>query len=94
MDIFWILLTKQAERDLKKVPLHIAEKFQLWVDIVEMEGLREARRIPSFHDEPLRGRRKGQRSIRLNRAYRAIYVERSRDNLELLEVQEINKHDY
>ena len=27
-----------------------------------------------FHDEPLRGQRHGQRSIRLNRAYRAIYV--------------------
>lgn len=69
-----ISLTKQAERDLRRVPfyIYIAEKFHLWADLVEYEGLQAARQIRSFHDEPLRGQRKDQRSIRLNRAYRAI----------------------
>ena len=89
-----ISLAKQAERDLRRVPSYIAEKFQLWADLVENEGLQAARKIPSFHDEPLRGKRKGQRSIRLNKVYRAIYLERCGGTLELIEVQEVNKHDY
>jgi len=40
MDIDTVVLTKQAERDLKKVPRYIAEKFQLWADLVETRGLR------------------------------------------------------
>ena len=56
MDIFNIVLTKKAIRDLKIVPTHIAEKFQLWADFVEIDGLRETRSIKSFHDEPLKGK--------------------------------------
>jgi len=89
-----IVLTKQAQRDLRKIPAHIAEKFKLWVDLVETDGLSIARTIKSFHDEPLKGNRKGQRSIRLNKAYRAIYIELTRGKIELVEVKEVNKHDY
>jgi len=94
MDIFTVILAKKAERDLKRLPLHIAEKFQVWVDMVENEGVRGTRKIKSFHDEPLKGNRKGQRSIRLNRAYRAIYIEQADGRLEFIEVLEVNKHDY
>ena len=76
------------------MPLHITGKFQIWVDLIETEGLRETRKIKSFHDEPLKGVRKGQRSIRLSKAYRAIYIECIDGNIEFLEVQEVNKHDY
>lgn len=94
MDIKEISLTKQAKRDLKKIPHYIVEKFQLWADLVETNGLRAARVIPSFHDEPLKGKRRGQRSIRLSKAYRAIYIEKTNGKIELIEVQEVNKHDY
>jgi len=30
----------------------------------------------------------------LNRAYRAIYVERASGEIELIEVLEVNKHEY
>ena len=47
---------------------------------------------PSFHDEPLKGERKGQRSVRMNKAYRIIYVViKDRIHIELIEV---NKHEY
>ena len=47
---------------------------------------------PGFHDEPLKGERKGQRSVRMNRAYRLIYrVIADRVHVELLEV---HKHEY
>ncbi|WP_051550968.1 hypothetical protein [Legionella geestiana] len=57
------------------MPTYIREKLLLWVDAVEKLGINKIREIPGFHDEPLKGDRKGQRSIRLNKAYRAIYIE-------------------
>ena len=66
----------------------------MWVALVEESGIREVRKHNGFHDEPLKGRRRGQRSVRLNRAYRAIYVERDAGKVELIEVLEVNKHDY
>lgn len=52
------------------------------------------RKIPGFHDEPLLGKRKGQRSIRLNIAYRAIYVIDKEDVIQFVDILEVNKHDY
>lgn len=51
-------------------------------------------RIPGFHDEPLQGRRDGQRSIRLNRAYRIIYQINADEEVEFVEILGVNKHDY
>jgi len=51
------------------------------------------RKIPGYHDEPLKGDRAGQRSIRLSRAYRAIYEIR-KDVAQLVSVEEVSKHDY
>lgn len=50
--------------------------------------------IPGYHDEPLKGNRTGQRSIRLSKAYRAIYIIDNDDNIEIVKVLEVNKHDY
>jgi hypothetical protein len=47
----------------------------------------------ALHDEPLKGDRKGQRSIRLNQAYRAIYVVVS-GAAQFVRVEEVNKHRY
>lgn len=94
MDIFSVQLSKKAEKDLIEVPLYISEKLQLWIDLIENEGLRAARKIKSFHDEPLKGNRTGQRSVRLNKAYRAFYIENTKKSIEFVEVLEVNKHDY
>ena len=59
MDIFTVVLTKQAKRDLLKVPHHIARKLEAWINDIEVEGLNEARKIPGYHDEPLKGVRVG-----------------------------------
>ncbi len=55
-------------------------------------GIHEVRKFKRYHDEPLKGNRVGQRSVRLNRAYRAIYVELESE-IEIL-VIEVNKHEY
>jgi toxin HigB-1 len=61
---------------------------------VELSGLREIRKSLGYHDEPLKGNRLGQRSVRLNRSYRLIYVEEPGENVIMVLVIEVNKHDY
>ncbi len=85
---------KSVDKQLYKVPEFITRKFHIWVALVEESGIREVRKSKGFHDEPLKGTRQGQRSIRLNRAYRAIYIEHENGELELIEVLEVNKHEY
>lgn len=75
----------------------IVMKFRAWVDDVEHNGLEEAQKRPGYHDELLRGERAGQRSLRLNRSWRAIYEVKSDGALaigKLVEVKEVNKHAY
>jgi proteic killer suppression protein len=59
-----------------------------------MKGLYEVRKISGYHDEPLKGQRKGQRSIRLTKAYRAIYREEHDGKVRLVILEEVNKHEY
>ncbi len=82
---------KQA---LLKMPLHIVRKLQAWIDDIENTGLNEVKKIPGYHDEPLKGNRIGQRSIRLSKAYRAIYVIDKEGKIAIVKVLEVNKHDY
>jgi proteic killer suppression protein len=82
-------LTRNAEKQLKKAPANIVQKLLYWVSQVEDYGLLEVRKIPGFHDEPLKGQRKGQRSVRLSKSWRAIYT--IEDNILVIEV---HNHDY
>ena len=66
-------------KKLKKIPNHIHINLQSWVASVELGGIREVRKIPGYHDEPLKGKRKRQRSIRLSKHWRAIYREERRN---------------
>ena len=86
-------ISKKAYKQLSKVPRNIRLKFYVWVNFLEDLGLLKVRETPGFHDEPLKGKRAGQRSIRLNKAYRAIYIEKDGE-LEVIEVLEVNKHEY
>jgi proteic killer suppression protein len=83
-----------VEKDLSKLPPYIVLKLYRWAKGVEIEGIEEMRKIPGYHDEPLKGSRKGSRSIRLNRSYRAIYTEHELGIYILISVEEVNKHEY
>jgi proteic killer suppression protein len=89
-----VLITRRAEKQLRSVPQHIARALQEWVSAVKIEGLEAVRRLPGYHDEPLQGQRKHQRSIRLSRSYRAIYEIQSDGAVEFVSIEEVNKHDY
>jgi proteic killer suppression protein len=92
--IYRVELSKRARKQLQTVPRHIVENLAAWVDDVEERGLEEVRKISGYHDELLRGNRLGQRSIRLSRAYRAIYRVCNNASLEFVSVEEISKHVY
>jgi len=87
-------VTGRAEKQARRLPVHVSEKLWAWVYLVMEIGLEEVRKIPGFHDEPLVGRRRGMRSIRLSRAYRAMYRLVRDGNIELVSIEEVSKHDY
>jgi proteic killer suppression protein len=91
--IFRVEITRLAEKQLRKLPRHIVDNLMIWVAAVEHDGLEEVRKVRGYHDEPLRGDRSGQRSIRLSRAYRAIYAIKG-DTARFVSVEEVSKHEY
>ncbi len=93
MMVFEVRFSRAAEKDLRKLPRPIVQVLNMWVRAVREEGLEEVRKCSGYHDEPLKGDRKGQRSIRLTRAYRAIYEIRN-DAIEFVLIMEVNKHEY
>ncbi len=85
---------RKVKKTLKILPVHILRNLQRWAMQVEMLGINEARKTPGYHDEPLKGKRKGQRSIRLSKAYRAFYTEYKYEGVNTISIEEINKHEY
>jgi len=93
MDLQLVPASKRARKSLEKVPKHVAAKYALWRLEVMETGLECTQKVLSYHDEPLRGKLKGLRSIRLSDGYRAYY-RIIRDVIEIVFVEEVNKHDY
>ena len=89
-----VIWNRRLTKKIKKLPDFIQASFYAWVSSVELSGLEKTRQRPGYHDEPLKGVRQGQRSVRLNRSYRSIYIEHKNGHLEFLEVIEVNKHEY
>ena len=88
-----VIISKKASKEIIKIPYFLIDKLEIWIQTIEEIGLEETKKVSGYHDEPLLGKRKGQRSIRLNRSYRAIY----KINLKVInfvEIIEVNKHDY
>ena len=95
MEYKWrVYSTKQFEKQLKKIPHFIKEAVSIWIASVEEEGLPEIRKLKGYHDESLKGERKGQRSVRLNKAYRLIYEKNKEGQIIIVMLLEVHKHDY
>ncbi len=84
----------KVRKILKVLPAHILRNLQCWTMQVEMLGMKEVRKIPGYHDEPLKGKRKSQRSIRLSKAYMAFYTEDKYEEINTILIEEIDKHEY
>ncbi len=88
-----VSVAKFAEKQIQKLPPYIIEALYYWIHSVEHRGIYDVRKLKGYHDEPLKGKRAGHRSIRLNRYYRAIYIEQTTDEVEII-IIEVHKHDY
>jgi len=88
-----VKISSEAMKHLRKVPSPISMKFRRWVTSVQKVGLLEVRKVPAYHDEPLKGKWKGYRSIRLNKAYRAFY-RLEEGTVTFVVVERVNKHEY
>lgn len=89
-----VKISNKVWKKLNKLPKHIQIHFERWVESVELSGIREMRIIKGYHDEPLKGQRKGQRSVRISKKYRIIYFEEKSSAVNIVFVEEINKHEY
>lgn len=85
---------KHIRRQLKKIDKGIIKRLQRWVFYVETQGLLETRKIPGFHDEPLKGKWKGYRSVRLNKKWRAIYLYKKHNPISIVIIEEVSPHEY
>lgn len=59
-----VTINKDAEKQIRKLPAHIVLRLAAWIEGVEIDGLIAMRAIPGLHDEALKGKRKGHRSVR------------------------------
>ena len=84
----------KVEKALQKIPKHIYVNLIVWARSVELSGMQVVRRIPGYHDEPLKGRLAGKRSVRLSRSYRAIYSEEQTGEITIIKIEGVNKHEY
>jgi proteic killer suppression protein len=87
-----ILEHRDIDKTCRKIPVQVLKKYELWKDIVFRHGPDKLREFPGFHDEKLKGSRKGQRSSRLSLHYRVIY-EVLREIIQV-RVIEITPHEY
>ena len=89
-----IIYTKEALKNIAKLPAHIHDKLLFWIDLLEEIGIKESRKYRGFNDELLIGKRRGQRSVRLSKGYRLFYRELPCEHNVLIEIIEVNKHEY
>lgn len=85
---------RPVKKELEKIPSFILLKLLRWAKGVEDIGIEEMRKIPGFHDEPLKGEWIGCRSIRLNKGYRAIYYEIILKEDSFIRILTVSKHEY
>ena len=86
-----VRISKSALKDLKRTPQYIQEKFRACLVSVHKAGVEKTRKSLGWHDEPLQGERKGPRSIRLNKQWRAIYLIKEEGNIEFIEIIKASK---
>jgi addiction module RelE/StbE family toxin len=87
-------LTNNAEKSLKKIPEYVRVLFAEWVKTIMEVSYKYMKSINGYRDHTLKGNRFGQRSASLTRSYRIIYELKETTWVRVIEVQEINKHEY
>ncbi len=94
MDFMDVVDLTPVKKQLKKLPIEAIRRLQRWAKYVELNGLMETRKTPGFHDEPLKGKWKGFRSVRLGLKWRAIYKHKKDGTVNIATVEEVTPHEY
>jgi proteic killer suppression protein len=89
-----VQLSAFVQKRFRRLPDYIQKAVRTWSTLIEEHGIWAMKRIPGYHDEPLHGDRKGQRSSRLSRGYRVIYEELDSGEIVVISVLEVTKHEY
>lgn len=87
-----ILEHKNIGKTIRKIPVQVLKKYELWKDLVFRHGPQILKEFPGFNDEMLNGDRRGQRSSRLSMQYRVIYEVNG--DIVTVYVLEITPHKY
>jgi len=87
-----VLQRKSVTKRTRKLPQHVLDRFEQWIQVVRISGPEGLRELPGLNDESLSGEWEGHRSSRLNLQYRVIY-KIDREEVQVL-VVEITAHDY
>ena len=78
---------RSIEKIIRKIPSWIVKEYEVWKNLIYGHGPKILNQFPGYHDEPLKGDRKGQRSSRLSLKYRVIYgVDKSTITVYVLEI--------
>jgi proteic killer suppression protein len=88
-----IELTDKFKKQIKKMPSFIIESAQAWIDSVNEIGLDKTNELPGYRAHHLKGDRKGERSVSLNKSYRIIFTVENGE-VQVVCLREINKHKY
>ena len=75
-----VIITKYADKQMRQSPQHIRDKLLDWRKEVELFGIQTVRQTKGYHDEPLKGKRIGERSIRLNKPMASILLRKEKWN--------------
>lgn len=86
-------ISRTAQKGFDKAPAQVQKKFLAWRRSVQQFGLEAVRVCPGYHDEPLAGKRKAERSVRLSKQWRVIYTAEAGEPV-VVTVLEVNAHDY
>ena len=81
-----------VERQLKRAPRNVQDKYEFWRSVAELDGPMGLRRLSGFKDHALKGEWKGARASSLSKQWRVIYAVRGKELTVL--VLEVNPHDY
>lgn len=85
---------RNAVKDIKKAPVEVVKRYDVWAQIVTRSGVNALRNFSGFHDEALKGKLKGMRSSRLGIQWRVIYSVDIDDVVTVVTVERVTPHEY
>lgn len=86
--------SRQAQKDLNKLPKEILRSYEIWARMIENHGTLVLKKFSGYHDEALKGEWRGYRSSRLNLKWRVIYQVHQNNEIEIVNVDRVSAHDY